>query len=178
MSLVQIHDPDPLNLLSVKPGGTLNFAGVLAFRVPTPDSRLVTSIDLLFSQPNAPAATVPFDMTFGSTIGASLWLAGRTLDRGGAGQLIPTVNLVGSRAAPIALPTDVAIDGYADDYPGGQDDIYGELTVSFSVFSPAQGLRISLLVRQEPGPCAICDDEWQQIIALCVPSLIQPPVVG
>jgi hypothetical protein len=177
-AVIQIWQPPPIEIFRTPTFGVLTFNGVVPFRVPTPDSRVQLSLTLLWSQPEAVGGAVPFDMTLGGTASWALWLVAREFDVGGAGAAIPTTNLVGTKAAPLALPSDVNIDGYSDDFSGGQDEIYGELTIGFPNLSPANGLRCALQARYEPGPCAICDAEWLEIIRSCTPQLLGPPVVG
>lgn len=174
--MIQVYDAPIVPLLTVSRGGSINFQGIIPFRVPTPDSRVMTSIALLWAELGG--QTVPFDMTYGGSFSWGLWLATREIDRGGLGLAIPTGNLVGTRVAPGVVPSDISIDGYADDFAGGQDEIYGELTVHFVGVIP-NGLRVELKVRYEPVACEICDEEWKEIISQCNPSALAPaPVVG
>lgn len=176
MSLVQIVDSPQLLLLTVKAppgGGSLPAATplVFPFRVPTPDSRVTASLALLITS-ILPAATFPFDVTFANNVQYSLWLAAREQDFGGSGLMVPTVNLVGTKAAPLAIPSDVNVMGYSDDFAGGQDELYGELTVLAPAgFAPPGGLRVALYTRYQPSACEICDEEWSEIIEQCNPSV-------
>ena len=177
MGLVQIHEPNAQRLFSVLAGEAPTFVNqVVSFRVPTPDSRLMTSIDLTWSQLSRPFGgsppANPYDMTFGGSLTWALWLAGRSRDRGGGGVMVPTQNLVGVRAAPLAIPSDINIDGYGDDFEGGQDEIYGEVTANGTqVGGVAAGFRVTLYVRYQADKCEICDDEWLEIIGQCTPSV-------
>lgn len=173
--MIQIYEPPPIQLLSVAVGAaSAPVAGVtytLPFRVPTPDSRLMVSIALLFTQ--IVPQTVPWDATIGGALVHSLWLAAREYDIGGQGAAIPTGNLVGTRAAPLVIPSDVSIDGYSDDFTGGQDELYGEYYyLEPAGGAPGSGFRATLYVRYQPVSCAICDEEWSAIVRSLTPQAV------
>ena len=96
--VVQVYRPAPVNLIQLA-SGTWPSVGPLTlvapFRVPTPDSRLSTTVTVLFRQDIAlplawtPLSSLPFDATRGGDLGWSLWLAGREFDVGGTGAPIP-----------------------------------------------------------------------------------------
>jgi len=173
---IQIYDAAPLLLLSVVTGRVVP-STVISFRVPTPDSRVTASVAIVVSvqQQLGLQQGFPFDITNGAAFSYALWLAGRDQDEGGSGLYVPTVNLLGTRAAPVAVPTDINIMGYSDDFDGGQDEIYGEFTVAGSWF--ANPLAARLYVRYQPSACEICDDEWREIVEQCNPQVPQSLVV-
>lgn len=176
--LVQIYDAPPVLvffLQSLALPAVAPHTVTAAFKVPTPDSRLMVSIALTAAQlgdAGTPAQSNPFDMNRGGDLAWSLWLATRDQDTGGSGLWVPTGNLVGTKAAPLAIPADVNIDGYSDDFTGGQDDIYGELTCVQQGGGGLRGMQVRLYVRYQPSTCEICDDEWLEIIEQCAPSLV------
>lgn len=172
--MIQRYEPPPvqlINLTSITVPSTPPQTIVAPFRIPTPDSRLNVAVTILFRQDinNKFAATpvsMPFDATRGGDLAWSLFLVGRDRDPNNAGAMVPTVELFATKTAPQTIPSDVSIDGYADDFEGGQDEIYGELTVvAGGLDGTLRGIAASLFVVYEPGTVAICDEEWRQIVS-------------
>ncbi len=167
-AVVQIFRPSqPLTLLNIKPAGvappTAGVTYTVPFVLPTPDARVTLSLAIVITQ--VIPTTMPFDVTLGGALQHHLWIANANSDTGGSGLMVPTGNLFGTRATPTAIPTDVNICGYADDFLGGMDALVGE----YSFQDPAggsltNGLRVALYPSYEPTASEVCDEEWRDIV--------------
>lgn len=160
----QIFIPPPATLLFIPPDFEAEDDIQLPeFRVMTPDSRLRTKVTLLFSFPQDPDLVPPIDLTGAA---ATLYLYELEQDYGGSSaQLIPSVALEGTFAAPTPIPKFPFLDGYSKEFVTAGDAIGG----LFSVSNPSalSGFMVMLQARWQPDGQRLPDDEWDEIKHLC-----------
>lgn len=143
---------------------------VLPFVVPTPDARVQVRVAITIS-PAVPGPEIPYDVTFGGLNSTGLWLAAAVRDANG--QFIPVTNIVGTRAAPLSIPTDVSEMGYSQTILTDADVLIGELTVEAQTGEIGSLIqRWELVCRYQPVSGALFSEpEWRQIVARCTPTV-------
>jgi hypothetical protein len=156
----QIKVADPVTILNVT-GATEGGGGSLPpFRVVVPDSRLRTKVTVLFSP--KPPYPEPFDLT---SLGATLYLADMEQDYGGdSAALLPAVALVGTRAAPVAIPLVADLLAWSKEFVTAGDCIQGWLALNNTTGFNG---KLVLQARWQPDGQRIPDVEWDEIKRLC-----------
>jgi len=164
-------------------GQTFGGVHVLPFRFASPGPRVMLSLKMVVRQIQDPSSTkVPgpsslppnvngiFDATFSNGVAWRIWLARTVIDRNGSGQRIPVQNILGTRAAPVAIfDTTIAQDGVTLDSVIGGDGVDGELTVDATIggFEPDPALQVALRGRYNAVQ-KLCDAEWAAMRAAWV----------
>lgn len=149
---------------------TLDESGTaeVEFKVPVPDSRLRVKVSVLF----IPAAGVT--LADGS-LDATLWLREAEVDLSGvSGALIPATNIEGTEAGPTAIPAAVGLQGYSRELVTAADFILGTLDITADGGTSAGGSWV-LQTRYQPQAVRFTDEEWQDIVARCNPSVYAGP---
>lgn len=162
----RIYAPPARQLITMTTAQNGIFSVVVPFRVSVPDARLKTKVSFLCSP--SPARSVPYDITFAASINPLLWLC--AADSGEEGQVLPVTNLVGTKAAPQAIPEDVNLMGFSVEYETAADWLFGEFTVNFTGGGSVSitNSRWSLGVRWQPTSGALfCESEWKRIVSMC-----------
>jgi hypothetical protein len=159
----------PARVLVRFDGATLATAQV-TFRVPVPDSRLRVGIKVL----GYPQGAVARNFLAGKNV--KLWLyAADELDNG---TTIPVTDLsigssVSTQSAPVTIPVDPGLGGFAREMVTSADYIEGVLTC-IGVANGVKG-QLILAARYQPEAGANFSwDEWAEIRALCDPSPTSP----
>jgi hypothetical protein len=162
----QLFQPTPIVLARM--GGTGAGQKKMAFRVPTPDSRLRVRLDVFFS-PAAGVTPVPSGLTnlFG------IWLYSTVLDRGGvSGRTIPVENVEGTEAALTTFPEADGLMGYSREFVTAADFIEGQANVgALSPNAIYAGATWILQTRYQPNNVTFSAREWNEITAQCIPIL-------
>lgn len=162
----QIFRPRPVTL--VKFDGATTGTKTVKFRLPTPDSRVRTKVDLL----GVPAPG-----------GSPIFLAGKTLtlllhsiaDAIEGGMPIPVTSLPDpSVGAAFAIPENASLGGFSYEAVTIGDAIEGTISVTGN----ANGIagRLVLQARYQPDGQRLPWDEWREIVAQCNPGLLSPSV--
>jgi hypothetical protein len=155
-------------LLIAPPAVLLNSSGsseasvpeLSPFRVMVPDSRLRTKVAIIFSP--TPPYPDPFDIT---GLGATLHLYDSEQDYGGASAaLLPAVDLVGTTAAPVAIPRSAGLLAWSKEFVTAGDAITGNLQLANITGFVG---RVVIQARWQPDGQRIPDDEWSEIERLC-----------
>jgi len=176
--LQRIWEPDPKLIAAINPAGATGSV-LRQITVPLVDARVQTKISVS-GYPTRPvgsdgttAVTIPYDVTFGALIVFRLWLA--IAERGpGTGVLVPTVNLLGTQAAPQNLPLDPSTMGWSETVLADGDAVIGEVTINYSGGAAAgfPPTAFWLKTRYSPAPGALFDlPEWQQLVRGASPSI-------
>jgi hypothetical protein len=149
----QIFIPPPLTLCTFTGGGVEAPVALPPFLVMTPDSRLRTKVTLLFSG----LTSVPAPL-------GSLYLAEVEQDFGGpSAQLLDSVAIEGTAAAPTSLPKNPTLLGYSKEFVTAGDAIRGYLTVGSGI----NGGSIVLQARWQPDGQRFPPEEWDEVKRLC-----------
>jgi len=174
----RIHEPRPDRLATLNPTAAAVGPVVRPFTIPLPDARVQVKI-AVFGSPLFTGTPVPYDVTFGGNITVQLWLAIAETDPNGI--LIPTVNLVGTRAAPQLIPTDIDVMGYSETVNADGDAVVGEVTFTHSGAGPGTPPITVwwLKTRYQPVSGALFEvREWQQIVGAASPRVPGTPLLA
>jgi hypothetical protein len=142
--------------------------GAVKFRVPVPDSRLRVKVSLVFVpvQGNNPLT--------GLALSASIWLYEVELDAMGGGAYIPCVNILGTQAAPLLIPTANPLQGYSQEFITAADALEGEFIATSG--GPIVGTWV-LQTRYQPDSVRFTKQEWDELAADCTPRVLGPALV-
>ncbi|MDD5367329.1 MAG: hypothetical protein PHR30_18500 [Gallionellaceae bacterium] len=157
------HTPKPVDLATFHAFGGPLQAGDANFVVPTPDARCRTKISVVFSADVGGAAPAVADPMLASLpAGNTLWLVYRELS--GSGTRTPVRNLAGTRAAPLAIPTDAGLWGYEDQIETAGDEVFGKLHLVPLGYIGRVQLRVRYAA-MEPMSQA----EWSNLVDKAIP---------
>lgn len=159
----QIYMPAPIILCTNAGVAESPLTYATRVRVPTPDSRCRVKLSILFVPTSGEA---PDDITGNST----LWAAACDYDQkgiaGGGGRTIPETNLVGTEAAPTAIPVSAGLLGYSREFVTAADVI--EANFATQTISGVQGAWV-LQTRIQPDAVTLDWVEWDEIRRLFLP---------
>lgn len=151
-------------------GGVVAGGGTITFRVPTPDSRLRVKISVLFIPPAGQRPNTGLAQT------SSLWLYESEDDMSGvSGMTIPSTNVEGTYSAGTLIPDADGLLGYSRELVTAGDYVEGV----FAAATPSPIIAGSwvLQTRYQPDAVRFTDEEWQQFVGQCAPTLTSPPLV-
>ena len=115
------------------------------------------------------AATHNPDVT---TQGATLWLREVEEDNSGTSGIdIPCTDLVGTSAAPLAIPANSGLRGYSREFVTAADWLVGTLAIATSVGTPGVWM---LQTRYQPQSVSFTPEEWRRIIVNANPTCPVP----
>lgn len=136
------------------------------FRVPGVDPRLRIKISVLFVPPGGSAPN-----TGGAGVGTTLWICEAEKDRSGqSGITIPATDIVGTSAAPLAIPVDTGLGGYSREFITAADYLEGTLhAVSAAGMGGGQWV---LQVDYSPDAVRFTDAEWEALRAKMSPRVL------
>jgi len=151
-------------------GGSTGAPGITQFRLTGFDARLRMLLALIFSPPAGANLTTVRTALAGT---GSLWLYEEQQDRSGVqGLWVPCTNLAGStQAAPISIPADSGLMGYAREFVSGADAVGGQLTAAGGP-AGTWSLQVSFTPEQ-PG---LNYDEFEQLAVRVRPEVVVGPV--
>jgi hypothetical protein len=166
-SALQNHKPNPTQLVTIATSSAVPANASVYFHVPTPDSRLRVRISVLFIPPAGAANE------FDATGFATLWLYEADEDTSGvSGRFIPTTNIEGTEAAPTAVPEASPLLGYSREFVSISDAIEGKFTIASNV---TLGTWI-LQTRYQPDSVRFTNEEWDELVRQCQPTLKTAPI--
>lgn len=190
MPIVQprIYQPDDITLVRLAPNGATTIGSAdVSFTLPTPDARILLKVSVLFYQEASNSGLViPFDTTLTNQIQWGLSL--QAGDKIGAGQYVPTTNILGAgrqfpgttQAIPFAIDTVQPrnnLCGVSVDVQHGSDAVMGEFQMLFNgSLVGTKGVTAVLRARWNAFGTELCDEEWRWAQAQMSP-VVQPQVL-
>ncbi len=156
----QLYCPRRIPLVTFN--GATGAGGVVRFRANIPDSRLHWKLSLVgIADGSAPARTVLAGR------GLKLWLAAVEYDQIAGKAPIPVTDIFGTRAVPVAFPTNAGLGGYSiENFTSAADGIEGEITVPAQLGGVAGGLYLQ--ARYQPATWQIVPwDQWDEMRSAC-----------
>lgn len=176
----RIWAPREIVLAQMFSGDTVLPATVIPFVVPTPDARVQVNVSILaVPDPTLPGLAIPYDVTGAGAVTPRLWLAAAAIPQAWGG-LLPVTNLVGTHAAPQAIPFDPGLMAYAQTVLADCDAVYGELTMAQAGGESGGAPNTTWILKTRYQPVAgalICDEEWSEIVSKCSPSIRGNPLI-
>jgi hypothetical protein len=150
----RVHRLEPVALYDMRTG-VGGSSGVSTFRVPTPDPRCWVKFGVLWvpgDGSTAPGATT-----------LTLWIA--ATQRGGigegSGRDFPVEDLIGTSAAPLAIPTNTALFGKFVQVQNGTSGLQGVLTIA----TPSAGVQGTWYALASFHPAVdMPREEWDSIV--------------
>lgn len=148
-------------ILATAPASASDNDGPVEFWVKTPNVRCRTRVAFVLEpddvavDPNAVANTVILDGT------GLLWVVEKERTRAGKPQTSPVRNVVGTGAAPLAIPTDTRLWGFVFELETNGQELYGQFTPPAIIETPASASKWNLIVRYESVE-RLSDEEWNQ----------------
>ncbi|HYM46759.1 MAG TPA: hypothetical protein VES65_11450 [Solirubrobacteraceae bacterium] len=178
---VKVFEPQPLRLAHIDTDlGPLAPAPIY-FRVPTADGRVQAKIAIVAApdvsgQTGAPVPSIPFDVTFGGTVGVTLWMCTRECDEG-SGLFLPMTNLVGTFATPQVLPFDSGLMVFSESVLSDGDDVFGMVTFTVAAGSEQQNPMNWLLNVKYTPVVEMSYEEWCRLVPTFNPELIGSTII-
>lgn len=155
--------------------------GTAQFRVPTPSARVRTKIAVFWEPVPAAGIAIPVDLT---GVAHTLWMGAEEYCSGPGRWtgwipvtdviVNPSSGVLITRNTPMTIPLNSKLMGYGQEFETLGDAIFGELVFNHVV--AFQG-RWMLQVRYEATQL-ILDKEWEAIVALCTPQVLQKADLG
>lgn len=177
----QVVGPDQVPALTAQlailPGDVTTVHPAIRFEVVTPNVRVRTRVELSLEPAQAETTDVDASAyTVMEGVGSTLFVAERAVSRTSK-RRAPTVrNVVGTAAAPLAIPTDTRLWGYAFEVETNGQILTGVFTPSNQpAAAPAGAWWLS--VRYESVE-RLSDVEWQQFLQQCGIRIGSPSVLG
>jgi hypothetical protein len=166
-SALQKHEPNPITLVTIATSSAVPSDASVYFHVPVPDSRLRVKISVLFIPPAGDAAE------FDATTFASLWLYEVDEDASGvSGRFIQTTNIEGTEASATAVPEAAPLLGYSREFVSAADAIEGKLTILNNITFGTWVLQ----TRYQPDSVRFTNEEWDELVRQCQPTLKTAPI--
>lgn len=166
-SALQKHTPQPTTLVTILDNAAVPSNASVYFRVPTPDSRLRVKVSVLFIPPAGDLNE--FDITGF----ANLWIAELETDMSGvSGRELPCTNIEGTEALPTAVPASSPLLGYSREFVSAADMIQGKFTILSNMTLGSWVLQ----TRYQPDSVRFTDEEWDELVRQCQPTLTSSPI--
>lgn len=149
-------------ILVVVPDSEEDNGTIVEFIVKTPNVRMRTRVSVVLEpddvsvNPNTTSNGVICDGK------GTLWVCEKERTRAGRPQGSPVNNVVGTGAAPHAVPTDARLWGHSFELETNGQELYGQFNPPATVADPASAAKWHLIVRYE-AVVPLSMEEWNQL---------------
>lgn len=154
----QIHTLD--QYLDRCAAGNVDASGVVEFWVETPNVRARTRVNIVLTPVSGQNPQTTANTTVIGTA-ATLWVCEKEKARDQRVQSSPVKNVVGTGAAPLAVPTDTRLWGYSFEIETNGQELYGRFTPPASAGAGAPAHSWHIIVRYE-AVVPLSAEEWRQ----------------
>lgn len=159
------HDPAQ-DLIVVRGAEDIGYL-TAAFRAQLPGPRVWCRVGLLFTPLTTDESPDGMTPPEGEGDIPGYWLAAtegpqNTGPGGESGRQVPVLNLVGTSAAPLAIPVDSDLFGYTSDIRGGYIGVRGRLRLLNPETQGAWRVFASWWAME-----GVCRKEWEELAASC-----------
>lgn len=155
------QDPSLDKILCRAPAGETTDTPSIVFLVATPNVRMRTRVAISLEPVGTTVNVDAQAYTAVVAAAADLWVASKTLSRGPRVKAPPTRNIVGTAAAPLAIPTDTRLWGYEFELETAGELLRGYFVPPASdAGSPGYTWRVQ--VRYEAVGARLSAEEWNQ----------------